>query len=396
MPSPSAFDLAARQIALDYEATRAFPALFARKRARMMVSPHAFLRGSAPLFYEVLAQHPDLAEGPKGTGFIVGDMHLENVGAYKTDEDAVVFNLNDFDDAAIAPQRLDVLRLSTSVLLAGRSFRCTGGEAIALAEGMLTDYVKAAWEPGSEAPPVPQPIADLIRNAGARSKKQLLDDRAPGDKGKRSFVRGERYVDLPKDVAAALPDLLKSYVKALGDRAPAHASEWSIEDAAFRVAGTGSLGTLRAAVLVREKSGDERIVEFKESRPTSVGALIGASASQGFSAEADRVAAAARGLVHDPARHLAWVEGANRSFIVRKLFPQEDKLGIDTFHAGPKLEGVVRFIGHLLGVAHARALKERPERPWTKDDVAPILDHAIELAGIFEAVYLAYARRSNR
>ena len=42
----------------------------------------------------------------------------------------------------------------------------------------------------------------------------------------------------------------------------------------------------------------------------------------------------------------------------------------------------------------ARALKERPARPWTKDDVGPILDHAIELAGIFEAVYLAYARRA--
>src|SRR5215471_3265800 len=134
MPSPSVFDLAARQIALDYAATEQFPQLFARKKQRMLVSPHAFLRGSAPLFYEVLAAQPELADGPKGTGFIVGDMHLENVGAYKTDDDAVVFNLNDFDDAAVAPLRLDVLRLSTSVLLAGRSFRCTGSEAIALAD----------------------------------------------------------------------------------------------------------------------------------------------------------------------------------------------------------------------------------------------------------------------
>jgi uncharacterized protein (DUF2252 family) len=395
MPSPSAFELAARQLALDYDATRAFPQLFARKRARMLVSPHAFLRGSAPLFYEVLTQHPELADGPKGTGSVVGDMHLENVGAYKTDDDAVVFNLNDFDDAAIAPLRLDVLRLSTSVLLAGRSFRCTGNEAIVLADGMLAEYVRAAWEPGAEAPPVPSPVADLIRNAGARSKKQLLDDRAPGEKGKRRFVRGDRYLDLPPEVAAAVPEILSGYVTSLGDRAPARASEWSIEDAAFRVAGTGSLGTLRIAVLVKEKSGEERILEFKEARPTSVAAFVGPDASAGFSSEADRVVSAARALVVQPARHLAAVAGLGRTFVARKLFPQEDKLGIDTFHAGPKLEGVVRFIGHVLGAAHARALRDRPERPWTKDDVAPLLDHAIELAGIFEAVYLAYARRSG-
>lgn len=49
----------------------------------MLASPHAFLRGAAPLFYEILAARPDLAAGPPGEGWIVGDMHLENVGAYR-------------------------------------------------------------------------------------------------------------------------------------------------------------------------------------------------------------------------------------------------------------------------------------------------------------------------
>ena len=31
-------------------------------------------------------------------------MHLENVGAYRSDADEVVFGLNDFDDATIGPQ----------------------------------------------------------------------------------------------------------------------------------------------------------------------------------------------------------------------------------------------------------------------------------------------------
>ena len=118
------FDLAARQLELDQRATVQLPALLDRKKARLSRSPHAFLRGSAPLFYEILARRPDLAEGPADEGFIVGDMHLENVGAYRNEVDDVVFALNDFDDAAVAPLSLDVLRLSTSVLLAGRGFGC--------------------------------------------------------------------------------------------------------------------------------------------------------------------------------------------------------------------------------------------------------------------------------
>src|SRR5262249_36486798 len=119
-------DLAARQIELDLAATHLFPALFEQKKAKILESPYAFLRGSAPLFFEILQLRPELANGPPGEGFIVGDMHLENVGAYRTDSDALVFDLNDFDEAAWAPWYLDVLRLATSVLLAGRTFKASG------------------------------------------------------------------------------------------------------------------------------------------------------------------------------------------------------------------------------------------------------------------------------
>src|SRR5512143_2476090 len=97
------FELAARQIALDREVTRSVPVLFERKTKRQLVSPHGFLRGTAPLFYMILSARPELAAGPAGEGVIVGDMHLENVGAYQTDGDDVVFDLNDFDDVRVAP-----------------------------------------------------------------------------------------------------------------------------------------------------------------------------------------------------------------------------------------------------------------------------------------------------
>ena len=78
---------------------------------------------------------------PEGDGWILGDMHLENVGAYQTDAKEVVFGLNDFDEATVAPLRHDVLRFSTSVLLAARAFEATGARAIR-ARGEPEDVVK--------------------------------------------------------------------------------------------------------------------------------------------------------------------------------------------------------------------------------------------------------------
>src|SRR5262249_53408943 len=126
--------LARRQLARDLKRTRSFPGIFEHKRERMRPSPLAFLRGTAPLYYELLERSPDLAAGPGGEGWLVGDLHLENFGAYRptapvADEgrgsrksartNHIAFDLNDFDDAIVGPWRFDVLRLMVSLVLGG-------------------------------------------------------------------------------------------------------------------------------------------------------------------------------------------------------------------------------------------------------------------------------------
>src|ERR1700678_91454 len=106
---PSA--LARFQLQRDRAATKSVKGLFEHKLDRMSVSPLAFLRGAAPLFYEVLKARPELAKGPPGEGWLTGDMHLENFGAYRPDHatpdgpnghaPSAVFDLNDFDDAIV-------------------------------------------------------------------------------------------------------------------------------------------------------------------------------------------------------------------------------------------------------------------------------------------------------
>jgi len=384
-PTPAA--LALRQIELDRAATARVPRLFARKRERMRRSAHAFFRGCSPLFYEVLAARPSLSEAPAGEGWIVGDMHLENVGAFRGESGAIVFDLNDFDDATIGPWRADVLRLAVSTLLAVRSLRPGGDDALRAAETMLRKWRDGVS--GDPGPPRPREVESLLRRAERRTDEDLLAGRAPVSEGHRAFVRGERYFDLPPDVSSQVPGLLGRYVRALAERAPKRAADWRVEDAAWRVAGTGSLGVLRVAILVsRDASSHDRLFDLKESRPSAVHRAFPPSDPEP-AIRAAAVVQAARALINDPPRLLAAVDTAP-GFIGRRLFPQEDKLALENGVNSP--EDLAREVGWILGRAHRRAATKAPGQPWSDAELSAVLDEAIELAGRFESVYLAYCR----
>ena len=82
------------------------------KYGRMMVSPFAFLRGSAIVMAADLAQTPVTGLN----AVLCGDAHLSNFGIFATPEREVVFDVNDFDEAYPGPWEWDVKRLSFNPL----------------------------------------------------------------------------------------------------------------------------------------------------------------------------------------------------------------------------------------------------------------------------------------
>lgn len=396
---PRAIDpvaLAERQLELDRERTKRFPELFTRKMTRMSASPLAYLRGAAPVFYEVLETRPDLADGPEGEGWIAGDMHLENFGAYHPDpidggddEDAV-FNLNDFDDAVIAPWRFDLLRLTTSLLLGGRELGATGVVALSLSDKLLDAWCTAVFGK-RKLPPVPPPVARLVDQVCRRSRKQLLDARTEVRRGQRRFVRGPRYQDLPEGIAKKVPAAFARYVESLPeDERPKRKGCFEIVDAAFRIAGTGSLGGVRVAVLVAGKGGSDGnwIFDMKEQGEPSASLVVKAPRL----APAERVETAMTTCLERPPRMIGRSEIAGISMFVRKLAPQEDKLNLRQLRT-EDLPALASYLGALLGIAHRNGATKLPKKPWSKSDLGVVRDRAIDLAGLHEAVYLALSER---
>jgi uncharacterized protein (DUF2252 family) len=431
--------LARRQLQLDRERTVGGHVgkplgriLYARKIARMRVSPFAFLRGAAPMFYELLESRPELAAGPPGKGWLAGDLHLENFGAYhpehvhaspehkrgtkKASEHRarVVFGLNDFDDAVRGPFRLDVLRLLTSIVLAGRELGCDGVTSIKLCRAFLDGY-RRDLEAGQTRPTkesaakkssakknrstptsIPGPVLTLIEQVATRTRTELLAGRTELHHGGRRFVRGERYVDLPAKMLAEVPKALARYAAGLTKDERVAPEELEVIDAALRIAGTGSLGSLRIAALVRGKGGPNGgfVFDLKEQGEPSASVLLGRSPLS----PAERVLAAFRATASPPPRLLGTSRIGRVPLFVRRLMPQEDKL--DLAHiAAADLEPLAAYLGLLVGEAHGRGASvdgegrggRKPVR-WSVADGEAMVDRALTVAGIHESVYLAYCK----
>ncbi len=395
--------LARRQLEFDRQRTLRSPHLFAHKRERMVTSPLAFLRGSAPLFYELLERHPVLADGPPGEGWLVGDAHLENFGAYRAgalslreskktrDAERIVFDLNDFDDAVVGPWRFDVLRLIVSLVLGSREMGSHGPGALALCDELLDAYVGAVFH--RKRPPAPAAaVTALIDRVRMRTRKQLLDARTSIVDGKRRFVRGARYSELSPKLRAKAERAFAKYAGRLSGAARPPEDALEVIDAAFRVAGTGSLGCLRIAVLVRGKGGDDGawVFDMKEEDTPSAERIVRPPRL----APADRVETAFRACVAQPPGMIGTTKLRDSSMFVRRLAPQEDKL--DLTKLGPEdLEPLARYLGALLGGAHRRSAKRMPKKPWAREQREGLLDHAIALAGLHEAAYLAYCAEAR-
>src|SRR5215472_6370471 len=90
----------------------------------------AFFRGTAHLFYGDWPRRSPLDRTP--LTWACGDLHLENFGSYKGSNRLAYFDINDFDEAALAPAGRDLARFAISTLLAARTMGLPAAEARSL------------------------------------------------------------------------------------------------------------------------------------------------------------------------------------------------------------------------------------------------------------------------
>jgi len=234
------------------------PALLPEKARRMRASPFAFFRGAAGLMAA------DLASGVR-TGIVAqlcGDAHVRNLGAYAAADGTLVFDLNDFDETIAGPWEWDVKRFATSVILAcaesGLSTRIAEASVRAFAASYRAHVNTFAALPFTRLAryfitrrpnqPVLRAIfADAQRTTPRRNLEKLAVERA----GQFRFHdRRPMLEHVSRRQAAEVLTGLDRYRATLTGGRRRTFERYRPVDVAFKLVGTGSVGTRDYVVLL--------------------------------------------------------------------------------------------------------------------------------------------------
>jgi len=330
------------------------PERLAMKYANMSKSPFVFLRGACHLFYDRLPAIPLPAGAP--SAWVCGDLHLENFGSYKGDNRLVYFDVNDFDESALAPVTWDLVRLLASVLTAAESLKIQPAQATSLCRDFIAGYAqaletgKARWVERDTAQGL---IKTLLEGLKGRKRVELLDRRTELNK-RRRVIRCDREHALK--ASAKEQTRARELVHAFAATQD-NPRFFEVLDVARRVAGTGSLGVERYVVLVRGKGSPDGnyLLDLKEAQRSSLVKHLTQSQPTGPS-EAERIVAAQTRLQAVSAAFLHPIDGPLGSYVLRGLQPSEDSVRLNASRAKFKrIREVLQDMGRMVAWAQLRS-----------------------------------------
>ncbi|MGW1072190.1 DUF2252 domain-containing protein [Streptomyces sp. NPDC002537] len=361
------------------EATNAgrLPELTPIRAGRMAASPFAFLRGTAGLMGYDLTRTAVTGVGAQ----ICGDAHAANFGLYGDARGELIIDVNDFDETLHGPWEWDVKRLAVSLVLAGREAGAGEDTCRTAARDAVGAYRHTmrllAGLPAADAW---NAIADeeLVAHADARALLGTLE-RVAAKARRNTSARfaakatekteggGRRFVDappvlrrVPDGEAVAVALALGEYLGTLPEELLPLLARYEVQDVAFRVVGTGSVGLRSYVVLLLDHRGEPLVLQVKEARPS---VLLPYAEKAGFAPapaghEGRRVVLGQKRMQVVSDVLLGWATVEGRPYQVRQF--RNRKGSVDPAALAPaELDDYGRMTGALLARAHAHSADPR-------------------------------------
>lgn len=261
------------------------PDLVPVRIGRMLRSAFAYYRGtSAVMAHDLSVDH--------GTGQEVlccGDAHISNFGTFASPERRLLFDLNDFDEASVAPWEWDLKRLTTSIIIGGRDLglsesRChdatqtavrTYREMMAkmLELGALERYFYQVETDALESlgkPKDQRVVKKTAQKARRRTSEQVRDKLMEvSESGSLRFKENPpttRHV--PNPTREEMEQLFAQYRTTLRSDTAYLLSQFRLADYVLRAVGVGSVGTRCYVVKLLGPSGEPLFLQVKEAPPS--------------------------------------------------------------------------------------------------------------------------------
>lgn len=381
---------------IESQNTNRLPDLIDLRRERMSTSPFTFYRGSALLMAHDLSKQPITGHQL----IICGDAHLNNFGLYASPERRLVFDLNDFDEAAPGPWEWDLKRLVTSVILCGEDLQLrsdqiqdaalvtahhyrTGLRDILKLSSLDRYYVSIDDEKLLKDMPksTKSSFEKITKNAKRRTSTQVIDKFTQADAyGRQLFVEDPPVLThLEPELVHQVEDAFEQYKKTVRPDIALLLSQHILTDAARRVVGVGSVGTRCYVLALTCENASHLVLQIKEANPSVISRYsqtnfstphpITAITNQGY-----RVAKYQQILqaVSDP--FLGHFQANGRDFYVRQFRDMKGSIEV----AALTDDGFKRYAAHC-GFLLARAHAQSPNANWVAGYMgkSPLFDQMI-------------------
>ncbi|MDR3715340.1 MAG: DUF2252 family protein [Puia sp.] len=301
------------------------PVYTALKYKMMAQNAFRFFRGTCHLFYEDLKESDAIPQYP--LSWICGDLHLENFGSYKGDNRLVYFDLNDFDEAVLAPVTWELARMITSIFTGLDSLGIKKKEATRVARLFLHTYSEMIGK-GKARYIEPQTargiVLEFLDQVCERRQKELLRARTVKKEGRLKLLIDEiRLFALDKPLKRELTAHLTKWI---GDT-PLLRGRYRVIDAAFRIAGTGSIGVRRYVFLLKTTREPKKhlLIDMKQSPPSSVQPYC-VGPQPAWSSEAERVVTIQEHMQNIAPALLSTTMFKEQSYVVKEMQPADDKI----------------------------------------------------------------------
>jgi uncharacterized protein (DUF2252 family) len=301
------------------------PDMVQLKYEGMAENAFRFFWGTCHLFYEDLAAAEPLPLSPQA--WICGDLHIENYGSYKGDNQLVYFDLNDFDEALLAPASYETVRMVSSIFIAFDHLNIEPEKAQKMAELYMKTYsaTLAKGKAISIEPRVAKGIVcEFLKRAARSTERDILKKRTISKKKQIMLsLEDERHFKLNEKLRQELKAHINEWVKTSND-GPYH---YKVISAVFRLAGTGSVGVKRYLFLLKSTNTKNKylLLDMKQARASSAAPYVPVQQLQ-WETEAARVIGVQQRMQNVPAALLSTTVFQGDAFIIQELQPVKDTI----------------------------------------------------------------------
>ncbi len=299
------------------------PNLLAFKYRNMQASSFVFYRGTCHLFYQDWLATSPLNEAP--ATWICGDLHLENMGSYKAANRLIYFDINDFDEAALAPCSWDLARFITSILLATPTLGMARPESLELCRNVLATY-RTTLARGKahfiEREMAAGLVRDLLESVRDRSTQSFLNSRTVfGKTGRKLWLDPKRTLAATEEERHQVTTTMQKWAAT-----QPNPKYYKVLDIAHRIAGTGSLGIERYVLLVEGKNSNW-LLDLK-AQPGSVLQPYLQIPQPNWANQAQRVVTLQERMQANSPAVLHALEINGKAFVLKDLQPTQDRINL--------------------------------------------------------------------